>query len=72
MIRLEPLAPCGPLTPQSTCPHSDVNLPPEPFYCLVCDRSWADGHRDLRTDPRDPLLLRRDDGRNGRNHKRPR
>jgi len=65
MLHLEPLAPCGSLTPTSICPHSDTNLPPEPFYCLVCDRSWADGRRELTVDPKDPLL-RRDDGRNGR------
>lgn len=56
--RLVPMFPIGPLTPKSKCRHADDNLPAKPFYCVTCDRSWADGdghpalRRDPKTDPR--------------------
>lgn len=55
-LRLVPLAPIGPLTPESACPHSG-EYPPYPFVCMVCDRSYADGlhpalHRDPAKDPK--------------------
>lgn len=37
-----PLFPAGSLIPGTKCPHTADNLPPHPFYCPCCDRSWAD------------------------------
>lgn len=38
----QPIFPCGPLTPGTTCPHTDDNLPAHPWACGICSRSWAD------------------------------
>jgi len=64
-MHAEPFFPCGSFTPQTKCGHTDQSILKYPEYCPCCDRSWADGRRELLIDPKDPLL-RRVDGKRPR------
>jgi hypothetical protein len=55
--RVVPLFPIE-YTPTSGCPHHGA-IPPAPFYCVVCDRSYLDEHPDLCIVEPDPLPFSR-------------
>jgi hypothetical protein len=46
-LDLVPLFPIGPFTPTSRCPHRGA-IPPAPFVCMVCHRSYLDAGPLLR------------------------
>ena len=70
-LELIPIYPIGGLTPNSKCPHDGPIPKGSRIYCEVCGKSGMDGlHADLHINKNDPL--RRVDGTQGRNHKRPR